>query len=189
MSKPADRVQGTPRRPASKIRSAKTGKKKTAAKGATAVRDALPFFKKGRGKIPTSWWSVTPSGNYSADLETGMAYASAFLPLMKYNAGSSSLGAIVSDMAKAGRNIEKKPNDWRGIDSVALGFIMGIGGILQSTMGGIAIAAAAIEMPEGDLGAEFVKLVKLVKSGHAFDPLRRSTLFHDPNALILEAQS
>ena len=186
MSKPADRVQGTPRRPASKIRSAKTGKKKTAAKGATAVRDALPFFKKGRGKIPTSWWSVTPSGNYSADLETGMAYASAFLPLMKYNAGASSLGAIVSDMAKAGRNIEKKPNDWRGIDSVALGFIMGIGGILQSTMGGIAIAAAAIEMPEGDLGAEFVKLVK---SGHAFDPLRRSTLFHDPNALILEAQS
>jgi len=60
MSKPADRVQGTPRRPASKIRSAKTGKKKTAAKGATAVRDALPFFKKGRGKIPTSWWSVHP---------------------------------------------------------------------------------------------------------------------------------
>jgi len=53
-------------------------------------------------------------------------------------------------------------------------------------MGGIAIAAAAIEMPEGDLGAKFVKLVK---SGHAFDPLRRSTLFHDPNALILEAQS
>ena len=108
MSKPADRVHRTPRRSASKIRPAKTSKKETAAKGATAVRDALPFFKKGRGKIPTSWWNVTPSGNYSADLETGMAYASAFLPMMKYNAGASSLGAIVSDMAKAGRNPEKK---------------------------------------------------------------------------------
>jgi len=124
MSKPT-RVHRTPQRPVSKIRPAKTSKKRNAAKGATAVRDALPFFKKGRGKTPTSWWSVTPSGNYSADLETGMAYASAFLPMMKYNAGASSLGAIVSDMAKAGRNIEKKPNDRRGIDSIALGFIMG----------------------------------------------------------------
>jgi len=47
-------------------------------------------------------------------------------------------------------------------------------------------------MPKSDLGAEFVKLVKLVKlveSGHAFDPLRRSTLFHDPDALFLEARS
>jgi hypothetical protein len=41
-------------------------------------------------------------------------------------------------------------------------------------------------MPKSDLGAEFVKLVK---SGHAFDPLRRSTLFHDPDALFLEARS
>jgi hypothetical protein len=185
MSKPT-RLPGKPRGIAPKIRSAKTNKRKTAAKGATAARDALPFFQKGRGKIPTSWWNVTPSGNYSADLETGMAYASAFLPLMKYNAGASSLGAIVSDMAKAGRNLEKGPGDERGIDNIALGFIMGIGGILQSTMGGIAIAAAAIQMPEGNLGAEFVKLVK---SGHAFDPLRRSTLFHDPDALILESRS
>jgi hypothetical protein len=44
-------------------------------------------------------------------------------------------------------------------------------------------------MPKSDLGAEFVKLVKLVKSGHAFDPLRRSTLFHDPDALFLEVRS
>jgi hypothetical protein len=58
MSKSTDGVHRTPRRSASKIRPAKTGKKKTAAKGATAVRDALPFFKKGRGKTPTSWWSV-----------------------------------------------------------------------------------------------------------------------------------
>jgi hypothetical protein len=166
--------------------SVKTSKSKTKAKAkneATATRDALPFFQKGRGKIPTSWWNVTPSGNYSADIETGMAYASAFLPLMKYNAGAASLGAIVSDMAKAGRNLEKGRGDRRGIDNIALGFIMGIGGILQSTMGGIAIAATAIEMPEGNLSAEFVKLVK---SGHAFDPLRRSTLFHDPDALFLE---
>lgn len=67
----------------------------------TALRDALPFFKAGRGKTETSWWTVTPSGNYAADLETGKKYARDFLPMMTFNAGAATLGAIASDMAKA----------------------------------------------------------------------------------------
>ncbi len=63
---------------------------------ATALRDALPFFKKGRGKVATSWWNVTPSGDYSADLKTGKAHARAFMPMLQFNAGASDLAAIVS---------------------------------------------------------------------------------------------
>jgi hypothetical protein len=148
---------------------------------ATALRDALPFFNKGRGKVATSWWNVTPSGNYSADLETGKEYARAFLPLMKYNAGPSTLGAIVSDMAKAGRDPANNPKDWRGIDAVALGFMMEIGGSLQASIVGMVVAAVAIEKPDSDLGPKFVELVK---SGEALRGLNRSTLFHNPNACI-----
>jgi len=164
----------------------KSSAKKPAAESATALRDALPFFKKGRGKVATSWWHVTPSGNYAADLETGMAYAKAFLPMLAFNAGASNLGAIVSDMAKAGRDPVKTFKDWRSIDSIALGFMMGIGGSLQSAIACIGLAAVAIEKPEGDLGPKFVKLVE---SGNALDPMRRSTLFHDPNANIFERQA
>jgi hypothetical protein len=151
---------------------------------ATALRDALPFFKKGRGKVATSWWNVTPTGNYSADLEAGEAYARAFLPMMMFNAGPSTLGAIVSDMAKAGRDPANNPKDWRGIDAVALGFLMEIGGSLQAAIASIAIAACAIEKPASDLGPKFVALVK---NGDALRGLNRSTLFHNPDACILEA--
>lgn len=151
----------------------------------TALRDALPFFKKGRGKVKTSWWNVTPSGDYAADLQTGEEYARAFLPMMMYNAGASDLGAIVSHMALAGRK-SRNPKQRRGIDNIALGFLFGIGGSLQAAMGGVAIAASAIKHPEGTLGPEFLKLVE---EGHAFNPLRRNTLFHDPNATIFEKLS
>ena len=144
----------------------------------------LSFFKKGRGKVATSWWNVTPSGDYAADLETGKSHARAFLPMLSFNAGASDLGTIVSDMAKAGRDPVKNPKDWRGIDNVALGFLMGIGGSLQSAIAGIGLAAVAIEKPEGDLGPKFVKLVK---SGNILTPLRRNTLFHDPGANIFRA--
>jgi hypothetical protein len=158
-------------------------KNSTKTNDATALRDALPFFKKGRGKVAASWWNVTPTGNYSADLETGKDYARAFLPLMIFNAGPSTLGAIISEMAKAGRDPANNPKDWRGIDAVALGFMMEIGGSLQSAMVGIAIAACAIEQPASDLGPKFVALVK---NGDALRGLNRSTLFHNPNACILE---
>lgn len=153
---------------------------------AIAMRDALPFFKKGRGKVATSWWNVTPSGDYSADLETGKAYARAFFPMLRFNAGAASLGAIVSEMAKAGRNPATNPKDWRGIDAVALGFMPEIGGSLQAAMVGMAVAAVAIEKLGSDLGPKFVELVK---SGAALHGLNRSTLFHDPNANVLEGMA
>ncbi len=153
---------------------------------ATTLRDALPFFKKGRGKVATSWWNVTPTGNYSADLETGKDYARAFLPMMTFNAGAADLGAIVSDMAKAGRDPVKNPKNWRGIDAVALGFLMEIGGSLQSAMIGIAVAACAIEKPSSDLGPKFVAIVK---SGNWLRGLNRSTLFHNPTACIIERRA
>jgi hypothetical protein len=152
---------------------------------ATVLRDALPFFKKGRGKVATSWWNVSPSGNYAADLDTGKEYARAFLPMLRFNAGASGLGCIVSDMAKAGRDPANNPKDWRGIDAVALGFILEIGGSLQASIVGMAVAAVAIEKPGSDLGPKFVELVK---SGAALHGLNRSTLFHNPNACILEAR-
>jgi hypothetical protein len=112
-----------------------------------------------------------------------MAYAKAFLPMMMFNAWASDLGTIVSDMAKAGRDCEKNPKNRRYIDDIALGFLMWIGGSLQSAMVGIGLAAVAIEKPEGDLGPKFVKLVK---SGNILTPLRRNTLFHDPGANIFQ---
>ena len=163
----------------------KSSAKKPDAKTATAIRDALPFFKKGRGKVATSWWNVTPTGKYAADLETGIAYAKAFLPLMTFNAGATELACIVSHMAIAGRE-PARTVAWRGIDNIALGFLMGIGGSLQSAIACIGLAAVAIKKPEGDLGPKFVKLVE---SGNALDPMRRSTLFHDPNANIFERKS
>ena len=51
------------------------------------MRDALPFFRKGKRGEESSWWNVTPSGGYSADLETGKEHAHAFLPMMVFNAG------------------------------------------------------------------------------------------------------
>jgi hypothetical protein len=153
---------------------------------ATAIRDALPFFKKGRGKVAASWWNVTPSGNYAADLETGKAYARAFRPLLRFNCGGSDLAIIVSHMALAGRDIEKAPKAWRGIDSVALGFMMEIGGALQSALVGIAAAAVAIEKPDSELGPRFLELVE---SGTVLNGLGRGSLFHNPNAPILEVSA
>jgi hypothetical protein len=164
--------------------SAKTSKPKTKAKDeATAMRDALPFFRKGRGKVETSWWDVKPSGDYAADLQTGEEYARAFLPMLSFNAGASDLGAIVSHMAKAGRDLANNPKKRRGIDDVALGFMMEIGGSLQAAVASIAIAASAIKNPTSDLGTKFLEVVE---AGNALKSLNRSTLFHNPTASIFE---
>lgn len=170
-------------KPAPKSRKRAIGKAAAAAKpdDLTAIRNALPFFKPGRGKVETSWWNVTPSGNYAVDLETGKAYARAFLPVMTFNAGASTLGTIVSDMAKAGRDPIKNPKSYRHIDAVALGFLMQIGGILQSAMASIGVATIALKDPKSDLGEKFIALVE---SGELLRGTNRSTLFHDPNASI-----
>jgi hypothetical protein len=158
-------------------------KRKSTKRDATAIRDALPFFRKGRGKVASSWWNVTPAGDYATDIATGMEYAKAFMPLMAFNAGASDLAVIVSDMAIAGRD-KSRTKAWRGIDDVALGFLLGIGGSLQSAIAGVTIATVAIESPSSDLGEKFVAHVK---GGDALEPLRRSTVFHDPNANIFDA--
>ena len=161
----------------------KTSTKNPAAETPKQMRDALPFFKKGRGKVASSWWNVTPSGDYATDWETGMAYAKAFLPLMTYNAGAADLGIIVSHMAIAGRD-PSHVKACRGIDDIALGFLNGIGGSLQSAIVGLSISTVAIESPGSDFGKKFVEVVK---AGKILEPLRRGTLFHDPNALLLDA--
>jgi hypothetical protein len=148
---------------------------------AVALRDALPFFKKGNSQEAASWWNVTPSGDYVTDLETGKEYARAYLPMLQFNAGGADLGIIVSHMALAGRDPAKPPRPSRGIDNVALGFMMEIGGVLQSAMLSISVATVAIESPNSDLGPKFVELVK---NGGAMRSLNRSTLFHDPNARV-----
>jgi hypothetical protein len=87
-------------------------------------------------------------------------------------------------MAKAGRDPVRNPKDWHGIDNVALGFMIEIGGSLQASIVGMVVAACAIEKPASDLGPKFVQLVK---SGTALHSLNRSTLFHNPNAHIFDA--
>src|SRR5450759_967742 len=103
----AKRVHSTPRRSAFKSILKCKG-------DPTTLRNALPFFRKRRGKIGQSWWNVTPSGNYVADLKTGKAYASAFLPLLQFNAAASDLAVIASDMAKAGRDLANNPKERHG---------------------------------------------------------------------------
>jgi hypothetical protein len=102
--------------------------------------------------------------------------------MLSFNGGAAALGWIVSDMAIAGRSIAGSAKDWHGVDAVAAGFMLAIGGSLQSAIGVIAVAAVAIEMPKADLGA---KVVNLVRSGNALNPLRRSTLYHNPSDRII----
>jgi hypothetical protein len=147
-----------------------------------ATRDALPFFRKGNRTVKASWWNVTPSGDYAADLATGQAYAQDFLPMLSFNGGAAALGWIVSDMAIAGQSIAGSAKDWHGVDAVAAGFMLAIGASFQSAIGVIAVAAVAIEMPKSDLGA---KVVNLVRGGHALSPLQRSTLYHNPGDRII----
>jgi hypothetical protein len=149
-----------------------------------AIRNALPFFRLSRGKVETSWWNVTPSDNYSADLETGKAYARAFLPMMAFNAGASTLGVIVSHMALAGRDPAKNTSKHRAIDNVALGFLMEIGNSISAAIGSLALATVAMKKPKSDLGANFVKAVDRGSVLAMLKMQSRSTLYHDPGATI-----
>lgn len=152
----------------------------------TAMRDALPFFKsRGRNrKGETSWWNVTPSGDYAADMETGKAYARAFLPMMVFNCGSAALAQIVSEMAITGRDPEKNSKD-RGIDDIALGFLHEIGNSVQAAIGSIATATVALKgRKNSKLRSNFVETVESKGVMHMLRMNSRSTLFHDPGATI-----
>lgn len=172
---------------AKKANTGKTRKATTKARGkvpaATALRNSLPFVKlnsagEGGG---VNYWSVTPSGSYTKDLATGREYARAFLPMLAYNAGASELAAITSAMALAARH--SAVPKWRGIDSVAMGFMMEICGILQGLMAGAAVAAWAIK---GGKKAEGALFVAALESGALYKGLNRSTLLNDPNGLIFD---
>jgi hypothetical protein len=86
-------------------------------------------------------------------------------------------------MAIAGRDPANNPKGWRGIEAVALGFMMEMGGSLQAAMASVAIAVTAIKNPNSDLAKKFVEMVE---AGNALKSLNRSTLFHDPAANIFE---
>lgn len=161
----------------------KRRRRKSQASELTQLRDGLPFFKKDDQNGQTSWWHVTPTGDYATDIATGRAFAREFLPMLTFNAGASTLGAIASDMAKAGRYSANSSMGKRGIDNVALGFMMQIADSLQSAIVGIAIAQVAIQDPASDLGPKFIEQVE---SGALLRGSSRSSLFSDPDASIFD---
>jgi hypothetical protein len=161
-----------------------TTKARGKAPAATELRNALPFVKlnsatEGGG---VDYWNVTPSGKYTEDVATGKAYARAFLPMMAYNCGASELAAIASAMALAARDNPDMP-EWRGIDSVAMGFMFELAGILQGLMAGAAVAAWAIKDGKKAEGAQFVAALE---GGSLYKGLNRATLLNDPNGSIFD---
>ena len=73
-------------------------------KGVDKQVAALPFVRaRKRGeKGGRCFWSVKPSGKYSADYEQGRTWARMVLPLLKYNVGAPLVSWIIVDMIKAG---------------------------------------------------------------------------------------
>jgi hypothetical protein len=69
-----------------------------------ALRAAMPFVKKRKRGQPGSFWSVTSSGSYWADVEEGKRYAQLFLPMLKYYGGRAMLAWIVLDLIATGDN-------------------------------------------------------------------------------------
>ncbi len=82
----------------------------------------LPFFDAER----RSTWEVRPTGSYSADYETGRAYAVKFLESCDGTVGWSSLLAnVVADMIGAGAGTW--PDGSARINGVVVGFMQTIG--------------------------------------------------------------
>lgn len=107
------------------------------------ARDALPFFKKGNGSQPTSWWNVKPTGNYVRDYITGCRYAGMMLPLMRYVAGPPSLGWVISHMQAAvakRRGRRSRSDKWSGIE---VGFVTGLGDLIVAGLASTALVASA----------------------------------------------
>jgi hypothetical protein len=152
-----------------------------AMKTASQLRDALPFFLKDDGTGSASWWHVSPTGSYSEDFATGLAYAKAFRSSLLYNAGPTSLVYIVEHMARAGSAGRKGKH----LDGIAVGFLTGIGGALQSAMFAIGIGRAALDDPDGDMATDFRKLVD---AGEVLNS-RPAGLTTDPNALAINIGS
>ena len=75
-----------------------------------ALKAALPFVKhRKRGERGrASFWSVTSTGSYMADIEEGKRYAKLFRPILQYNLGPAMLAWIVLDMIRAGDDEKSK---------------------------------------------------------------------------------
>lgn len=91
-----------------------------------SYRDELPFM--ARGRRP-SWWSVTPSGQYQIDYQTGRAYAVAFWRACGGRpACGLELGQILFAMHDPARRKSKR---WDGLSGIEVGFIRTIGEIID----------------------------------------------------------
>jgi hypothetical protein len=73
-------------------------------KGVDKQVAALPFVRspKRGEKGGRCFWSVKPTGKYSADYEQGREYARLVLPFLRYNVGAPLVSWIIADMVKAG---------------------------------------------------------------------------------------
>ncbi len=127
-------MHSTPRRTASKIQPTNVVQladyRKPPPKRAKRVKREsiyelypLPFFNRKK-----RWtWDVTPTGNYTADCETGQAFAIDFLKSCEgTNGWASLLRSIVLDMISAGTDADGHPK--------AKGIIAGFMGVIGSAV-------------------------------------------------------
>jgi hypothetical protein len=93
----------------------------------------LPFF----DRETRNTWAVHPSGDYTADCETGRKYARAFLQSCDGTVGWSCLfRAILKGMVKAGPAGVWPDGDIK-LDGTAVGFLGVVGTVLTIGAGGI----------------------------------------------------
>jgi hypothetical protein len=86
----------------------------------------LPFFDRSHH----STWAIQPTGSYTADCETGRAYATEFLKSCDGTIGwSSLLAAIVADMILAGPS-GAFPNGHPQVNGIVIGFMGAIGEVV-----------------------------------------------------------
>jgi hypothetical protein len=86
-------------------------------------RYSLPFF---NGKKRCTW-DITPIGNYTADYETGKAFAVDFLKSCDGSVGWASLmPSIVADMILAGTS-GSSPDGRSKVNGIVIGFMSVIG--------------------------------------------------------------
>jgi hypothetical protein len=84
----------------------------------------MPFFNRKR----RCSWDAAPTGNYTADCETGRAFAIEFLKSCDGSVGWASLmGQIVTDMINAGTIVGRWPNGRPKSNGIVIGFMSVIG--------------------------------------------------------------
>lgn len=105
-----------------------------------AYRNKLPFMsRRTRALHHSSWWNVTPTGDYVADFQTGKEYATAFWRVCggRPTCGLE-LGEILFAMHDRG---QRRSHRWNGLSGIEIGFIRTIGTIIDLTTGAAVLAA------------------------------------------------